>query len=346
MGILSGISDFFGLDIGTSALRVVQLKGNGPRKTLFRYGQKPIDSHVVLDSAPQHADQLAATIKEIVREAGITTKNVIANLPSGKVFATVVDLPKVSPNEIDKTIKFQADSLIPTPLAQSRIDWEILGPSPQSESQLEVLINSVPNEFIERQLDLLEGVGLNVIAFEPDSLALARAIIDTEAVESQMLIDIGVHSTDIVIVLAGAPRLVRTVNTGSGAIVRMAKTSLDVSQSQAEQFVFKFGLEQDKLEGHVHSAIMPAITTLTVEVDKSIKFFDNRYPQSPLQQIIVTGGASVIPGFAKHLFDQVGLNVEVGNAWRNISYSSNQHDELLAVSNHFGVAAGLSERKE
>ena len=346
MSILSGISDFFGLDIGTSALRVVQLKGTGARKTLFRYGTQPIDSHVVLNATPQHTEQLGEAIEAVVKAHGITTKNVIANLPSDKVFSTVLDLPKGSSGEIDKTIKFQADSLIPTPLEQSRIDWATVGPSPQAENQVEVLINSVSNEVVERRLDLLEGIGLNVLAFEPDALSLARAIIDVAATDAQMLIDIGVHATDIVIVLNGAPRLVRSVATGSGTIVRMAKTSLNISQKQAEQFVFKFGLDETKLEGHVTKAIMPSVSALTNEIDKSIKFFNGRYPQTPLKQIVATGGASVFPGFPKHLAEKFGVNIEIGNCWRNITYSQAQHDELLAVSNHFGVASGLAERKE
>ena len=346
MGILSGISDFFGLDIGTSALRVVQLKGGRGHKSLFRYGAKTVDSHVVLNATPQHTKELSEVIKQTLKDHGITTRNVVAGLPSNKVFSTIIDLPKVSSGEIDKTIKFQADSLIPTPIAESRIDWALVGPSPKAENQIEVLINSVANEVIERRLDLLEGIGLNVIAFEPDSLSLARAIIDVAETEAQMLIDIGVHATDIIIVLDGAPRLVRSVSTGSGAIIRLAKTVLNISQKQAEQFVFKFGVEKGKLEDHVYNAIMPSINTITSEIDKSIKFFNNRYPQTPLQRIIVTGGASVLPGFPKYLSETFGLSIEIGNSWRNITYSSAQHEELLSVSNHYGVAAGLAERKE
>ena len=346
MGILSGISDFFGLDIGTSALRVVQLKGAGFRKTLFKYGAQPIDSHIVLNATPQHTEQLGEAVRAVIKAHGITTKNVIANLPSDKVFSTVIDFPKVSPGEIDKTIRFQADSLIPTPIDTSRIDWAVVGPSPKTENQVEVLINSVANEIIERQLDLLEGIGLNVLAFEPDALSLARAIIDVEATDTQMLVDMGVHTTDLVIIFDGAPRLVRSINTGSGAIIRMAKTSLNISQKQAEQFIFKFGLDETKLEGHVAKAIAPAVGSLTNEIDKSIKFFSSRYPQTQLKQIVVTGGASVLPGFPKHLAKKFDLNIEIGNCWRNITYSATQHDELLTVSNHFGVAAGLAERQE
>jgi type IV pilus assembly protein PilM/plasmid segregation protein ParM len=81
-------------------------------------------------------------------------------------------------------------------------------------------------------------------------------------------------------------------------------------------------------------------------VEKSIKFFTTRYPDAKIDRIIVTGGASVLPEFPVYLANKFGLNVEIGNAWRNIVFDPSRQNELLAVSNHFAVAAGLAERTQ
>jgi type IV pilus assembly protein PilM len=346
MGVLNGVKDFFGLDIGTSAVRLVHLKGGGPIKSLIKYGLVPVDSKLVLSDAKADQQKLASIIKELVGQTKVTTKNVAVGLPSQRVFSTVVDVEKLNRAELDKTIHYQADTLIPTPVDQSKIDWAYLGNSPKEPNKVEILLSSVSNDYIEQRLDMLEGIGLNVIAFEPDSLALARAVVASDTVTPQMVIDMGMHGTDLVICLNGGPRLMRFITTGSDNVVKAAVQNLNIDQKQAEQFVYKFGLSKDKLEGQIYNAIISTVDILVSEIEKSIKFYQSRYQNSALEKIIVTGAASVLPEFPLYLANKFGINVEIGNAWRNVSFPTNRQNELLAVSNHFSVAAGLAERLE
>jgi Tfp pilus assembly PilM family ATPase len=161
-----------------------------------------------------------------------------------------------------------------------------------------------------------------------------------------MVLDIGSKSTDLVITMNGAPRLTRSIPTGSEAIIRSAMQNLSIDEKQAEQFVFKFGLSKEKLEGQVHQAIIGTVDILTTEIDKSIKFFSSRYAGVKVERIIVTGGASALPEFPLYIANKFAVDVEIGNAWRNVSFPADRQNELLAVSNHFGVAAGLAERVE
>lgn len=346
MSILSGVSEFFGLDIGTTAIRVVQLQGTGQLKSLSRYAYTPVDPKLAMSDSKADQQKLVMVVKDLIGQAGLSTRNVAVGLPSQRVFTTVVDIDRLNTNELDKTIRLQADSLIPTPLAQSKLDWALLGDSPADKTKVEVLISSVTNDFIEGRLDMLESIGLNVIAFEPDSLALARSIIAPDAVLPQMVLDMGSKSTDLVITMQGAPRLCRSIPTGSEAIVRAAMQNLNIDDKQAEQFVFKFGLSKEKLEGQIHQAIISTVDLLVGEIEKSIKFFSTRYAESKLDRVIVTGGASALPEFPLYIANKFGLNVEIGNAWRNVSFPADRQNELLAVSNHFAVAAGLAERNE
>lgn len=346
MGLLSGVSEFFGLDIGNTAIRVVQLHGSGNTKSLQRYGYVPIDPKIAMSDAKADQQKVAAAIKNLIDQAKITTKDVAVGLPSNRVFTTLVDMDKLPPAELGKTLRLQADSLIPTPLAESKLDWALLGDSPKETGKVEVLLSSVSNDFIENRLEVLESIGLNVIAFEPDSLALARALLPPENPAPIMLIDIGSKTTDIVISMAGAPRLIRSLPTGSDAIVRSALQNLNIDEQQAQQFVFKFGLGKDKLEGQIYNAIIGTVDVLVGDIDKSIKFFLARYPGVTLDRVIVTGGASVLPEFPLYIANKFGLNVEIGNAWRNVAFPTERQNELLGVSNHFGVAAGLAERNE
>ncbi len=161
-----------------------------------------------------------------------------------------------------------------------------------------------------------------------------------------MVLDIGSKNTDLVVTAGGSPRLTRSIPTGAESIIRSAAQNLNIDDAQARQFVFKFGLGKDKLEGRIYDAIISTIDILTGEIDKSIKFFQSRYTEMPVSRIVVTGGASALPEFPLHLANKFGVEVEIGNAWHNVSFAPERQNELLAVSNHFGVAAGLAERVE
>lgn len=346
MSLLSGVSDFFGLDIGTTAARVVQLKGNGGTKQLVHYASAPIDSSVAASDANADQQKVLQVLRDLIASSQITTRNVAVGIPSHKVFTTVVDIDRLSPGELAKTIQLQADSLIPTPLSESKIDWAILGDSPKDKTKQEVLLTSVTNEFIEKQLDMLESIGLNVIAFEPDNLALVRSMVAPEVTTPQVVLDIGNKTTDLVITMNGAPRLTRSIPTGTEAILRSATQNLSIDQKQAEQFVFKFGLAQGKLEGQIYQAIIGTVDIIANEIDKSLKFFRSRYVGATLDRIVVTGTAATLPEFPLYIANKTGLKVEIGNAWRNVAYPKTQQNELLAASNSFGVAVGLAERTE
>jgi type IV pilus assembly protein PilM len=346
MSLLSGISSFFGLDIGTTAVRLVELQGSSKPKVLAKYAYIPIDSKLSLSDSKEDQHRLAEVIKNLCAQAKMTTKNVAVGIPSQRVFTTVVDIDKMKPSDLAKSIKYQADSLIPTPLAESTLDWSLIGDSPVDKNKEEILLSSVPSKYVEGRLDLIESAGLNVIAFEPDNLALTRAIVSPQSTLPQMILDIGYKSTDLVIAMNGSPHLTRAISTGSEAIIKAAAQNLSVDEKQAEQFVFKFGLSKDKLEGQIYEATIGTIDVLTEEIEKSINFFQSRYVGTKMERIIVTGGASAIPGFSLHIANKFNVNVEIGNAWHNVSFAESRQNELLAVSSYFGIAAGLAERVE
>jgi type IV pilus assembly protein PilM len=229
-------------------------------------------------------------------------------------------------------------------LAESKLDWAAVGDSPKGNNKIEVLLSSVNNSYIESRLDVLESVGFNVIAFEPDTFALIRSLIAADVTTPQMVLDIGNKSTDLVIAMRGAPRLTRSIAVGSDTILNAVVHGLNIEPGQASQFLYKFGLSKAKLEGQIYNAIIGTIDNLTGEIEKSIKFFQGRYPNTNIDRIIVTGGASTLPEFPLHIANKFGINVEIGNSWRNVTFPADKQNELLSVSNHFAVAAGLAER--
>jgi len=345
MALLSGgQTDFFGLDIGTISLRAVQLRGAGQPKSLAHYGEAALGPTIASGGNVTDKHRFGQILAELVKTAGISTKNVAVNIPSQRVFTTIVDIPKMDPAELEKTIRYQADSFIPMPLAKTKIDWQVIGDSPAGADKSEVLLSGVANDFVEARLELVEAGGFNVIAMEADNMALARSVVAPESVNPELILDIGSVTTDIVIVKDSVPHIVRSIPIGSQNIARSASQLLAVDPAQAQQFVYKFGLSRDKLEGKVYNAIIGVVDSLVSEIEKSIKFFAERYAGVKLDRIIVTGGASTLPELPLYIANKFTINVEIGNAWRNVNVPPTAQNEVLAVSSHFAVAVGLAER--
>lgn len=344
MKLLSSGGDFFGLDIGTTSVRVVQLSRSGKDWSLQHYGIAPVDIKVASSDAPDDQRQLGEVIMTAIGQSGIRARDVVLGIPSSKMFATVVDMPEMSQAELAATIKYQAEQYIPMSLDEAKVDWALLGKSPNDATKNEVLLASVANSFSESRLDLIEGLGFNVIAIEPDSLAIARALLPSGDSGAHLIVEVGDFTTDIVMTYGDAPRLIRSVPTGMQSLVKVVAQNLNVEPQQATQFIIKFGLQPDKLEGQVLRALELTIDQFVAEVTKSVKFFQTRYQSITLGSMILSNYGVAIPGFAAYLSEKVGLKSEQGNPWQRIRVSTADQAKLQPLSAQFAVAIGLAQR--
>lgn len=344
MKLFSSVGDFFALDIGTAAVRVVQLRPSGDAWSLVKYGVAPVDIRITGSDAPEDQKRLGDVITNLLTQTGITDRNVVLGIPSSKMFATVVDLPDLPPQELASTIKYQAEQYIPMAIDEAKIDWAVLGKSLRDQHKNEVLLASVANKFSESRLDMIEALGLNVVAIEPDSLALVRSLVPVASRDAHMIIDFGDFATDIVLVLDRAPRLIRSIPVGKETLVKAAQQNLNIDANQANQFILKFGLYPDRLEGQILKSLDATLDQFIVEVTKSVKFFQSRYPNIPLNSIILSGYTLSIPAFGEYIAGKSGLQTVAGNAWSNVRFSANLNDTLMQLAPQFAVAVGLAQR--
>lgn len=344
MKLFSTVGDFFALDIGTTAVRVLQLSGGNGSWGLEKYSVVPVDIRISNSDSPEDRRRLGEIITTAIGQSGIRAKDVIVGIPSEKMFATVVDMPDLPANELAESIKYQAEQYIPMSVDEAKIDWASLGKSVNDPSKIEVLLASVANTYSEDRLDLVEGLGLNVVAIEPDSVALTRALLPSGAKDARLIFDIGDFSCNIVIAYADAPRLVRSLPMGMQTMVKAAAQNLNIQPEQATQFILKFGMQEDKLEGQIVKALASTVEQLVGEVVKSVKFFQTRYPTVPVGGIVVSGFGVTTPGFAPFLANKVGLPTELGNPWQRVSVNNSDQVNLQPHSPHLAVAVGLAER--
>lgn len=350
MDMFKRVGDFFGLDVGTRSIRIVQLTTRDNRDgagsfALKGYAYVPIDSKVALDDSEAGTRKLAEAITTAIGQSGIKTKNVALSLPSSKAFTTIIDMPDQTDGELAKTIKYQIDQYIPMAVEDAKFDWVILGNSAKDPSKKEVLLSSTAIEYSEKQMNFMEDMGFNVIALEPEQIAISRSLnIDLDGSTINMIVDLGETTTELTVVYDGAPRLVRSIPIGLETIVQSATRNLNVGSDQARQFILKFGLANDKLEGRVFAAIEPSLENFTNELNKSIKFFQTKYPSLQVNQIIVSGYAAMVPMMNQYIANNTNLKTIVGSPWSDVFLTPEQQNALMAIGSEFAVAVGLAER--
>ena len=345
MNLLHGVGDFFSLDIGTNSMRIVQLVGDEKRGwALFKYAYIPIEEKLTVDTSELGRKRLGEAIMGAVQQAGIRTKNVALGLPASKTYTSVVETDTMTEREIAKSFKYEIDKYVPMPMSEAKADYIVLGLSPNDPAKTELLVSSVARDYAESSLETIEKTGLNVIAMEPEPLAMARALAIPGAIDATMIVDFGEKSTDLVIVYKDQPRLVRSIPGGFGSLVKTLSSSLGVSPEQARQFIIKFGLAEDKVEGQVFKVLSAPLDSYAGELTKSVRFFQTKYIGGKVGGIVLSGYAGMIPLFPEYIEAKTNIPAMRGNPWQSVRTTEEQQHALAPVASEFAVAIGLSER--
>ena len=326
-------------------MRIVQLVGDEKKGwSLSKYAYVPVDEKLTADTSDLGRKRLGEAILGAVHQAGIKTKNIALGLPASKTFTSIVETDTVPEREIAKTFKYEIDKYVPMPMSDAKADYIVLGLSPNDPAKTEILVSSVAKDYAEASMEMVERTGLNIVAMEPEPLAMARSLTPPGAMDATLIVDFGEKSTDLVIVYKNAPRLVRSIPGGFGMLVKTLSGSLAVREDQARQFISKFGLAEDKVEGQVFRVLSGPLDTYSAELIKSVRFFQSKYVGGKVGGIVLSGYASIIPLFPEYIEAKTGIPTMNGNPWQSVRTTEEQQRVLAPVASEFAVAIGLSER--
>lgn len=348
MKIGKAVGGFFALDIGTTSLRVVELGHSGSGWDLLHYGISQIPAGLAEAADARSVDNLGAAISKTIADAGIKTTNIAIGIPAGHVYTTVIEVPtpdKSKKDQFSTLIKNQAENAVPMPASESKIDWAIIGDSPATPGSTEVLVASVPDSFTEARMQLLEdNLGLNVVAIEPDSLAMTRALLPDGITDGRIIINIEDQGTDIIVTLGNAPRLLRSIPLGLNVMAQVAVRNLGITEVQARQLLEKYGVSPSNLQGRLRMAVEPALRQLTNEIIRSMQYFTGKYKSSSIRATLISGYAAVLPGFADFTAQSLNMPVQLATPWQHVNVPATDQAALAPISAQFAVAVGLAER--
>lgn len=377
-----------GIDIGTSAIKIVELEKESGRFALKNYGLFGFKSADVAQvpklkptqlndvghfSGPTRMNHFDANeqiqsilklpdgeiiwgIKEVLKKAKIKSTNVIASIPSFSTFATVIDMPYISEQDLAKALPFEARKYIPVPLNEVVLDWSIIdipkakinpdlagksGGYAAKPTNVEVFLAAVSKDETIRYQKIMQEAGLKLRALELENSALIRALLGND-LSPTVIVNIGGRSTSIVIVNRGYERVSHNYEVGGFEITKSIARSLGVSLEKAEELKKRLGLKEID-ENVINSAMKSLIDMMAFETRKTITNYEEAKDQK-ISRILLVGGLANMPNFANYFQQKLGREVFMGNALARIVYPQTLSSVTQELSSTFAVAAGLAMR--
>lgn len=341
MTLFGGNKQHFGLDIGTDAIRLVQLSGGPDKYTLDAFGIAPIPTGLSQSDSKLDQQKIAKIINDLLKSSGVINKVGVSAIPGTSVFTAVVKVPPMSQSELAKAVTFQAEQNIPLKLDEVKYDWQVIKQDPTTK-ELTVMIIAAAKTKVQSLMSLFSIAEIELQALETATVALARSLTSpTEPIV--MVLDIGATTTEIAVVENGVLAQTRSFPLAGFAMTRAVSKNLGLEMAQAEQFKMKFGLAQDKLEGQVFKAIEPSLRNILEEAVRSIKFYEEQ-SGNHISRIILTGGSSRLPLIDQYIKSLTGTEVVFGNPWSRVSFKPEYSDKLMQIAPDFAVAVGLAMR--
>lgn len=360
MGFFPSVKkNYVGVDIGSSAVKMVECAAHGNRARLVTYGYAEAELNVMHASSMEDEKRAASVVKKIFEDAHISTKKTIAALPNFSVFSSIISLPYMSKKELAQAVVWEAKKFVPLPIEDMVLDWRPLdsGKPKEKEKKKEeseeedvskqeyqrILITAAPKDLVERYVRIFKMAELELVAMETESFALERALVGRDP-SVIMLVDLGSFSTDISIVESGIPVLSRSIDVGGATITQAIAQSLNIAQKRADQFKQDIGFSTQSAN-NIPDIIENTISPIINEIKYSFDLFQGRNKADVVEKIVLTGGSSVVPGLTDYLKNILNINVYVGDPWARVIYPAELKSILQELGPRFGIAIGLSMRE-
>lgn len=334
----------FGLDIGSEHIKIVQVAQEKDAFRLVTAGMIKAPSPGMSADADKDLLAVAETIKKLKNEIRVTTNEVVLSLPERSVFTSIIEVPTMTDEELKQAIPWEAENLIPQPMAEVNLDWEVIPDGAEAKSnRIRVLLAAAPTVLINKYLKVLKLAELEPKGLETELLAVVRCLKPLFGQGSLVLVNLGAKSSDIALIHRGNLYLTRQLPTAGEAVTRALTTTLNMDFATAEEYKKTYGLS-GQFENKLVAAIEPILGVVANEVKKAAQFFLEK-EQTPLKVMILTGGTAMLPGITEYFTRFLDLEVQVADPFSFIRLDEKSKQFLKKYSSVFTVALGLAMKE-
>ncbi len=334
----------FGLDIGRSFVKVVELSSSGSTKSLKAAASVLTPDGGMQSESPVDLSKVSDAIAACVAKAKIETESCAISLIESQVVCRLIQLPNLTDKELAAAISWEAEQYIPLPLKDVNLQYKVVQKSEGTTGKMDVLLTAAPKRVIEKYINVAKNAHLKPVALETESVALVRALVKpTEP--TTIIVSLGALSTELIVASLGNVLFTRSISTGGATLTKAVMAEFNLPQNQAEEYKQTYGILEDKLSGKVAAVLKPILDIIVNEVTKAVEFVHTHVAQAQVVRVIITGGGSYLPGFAEFLVERTNLEVVLGDPWTDFN-KEGKITEFAGQGSFYAVATGLALRSQ
>lgn len=346
-----------GIDIGSSSIKVVQLRKKGGRAVLETYGALALGPYANIEigrATRLPIEKVIEALKDILREAKTTTKTCGVAIPFSASLMSLIEMPQVGGKELSQMVPIEARKYIPVPISEVALDWSVVPRNEEiplgeertalnARKTIDVLIVAIHNDVLTNYQDIVSKVGLESSFFEIEIFSSMRAVLDQE-VAPVLIFDMGAAHTKLYIVERGVVRVSHTINRGSQDVTLALSRSLSMSVADAEELKRSIHLDDPNLDRQTREIIQSTLDYVFAEANRVILNFQRKYSQT-LSKVVLIGGGSALGGIDHIAKESFKTETVAGNAFAKIEAPAFLAPMLKKTGPEFSVALGLALRK-
>ncbi len=341
-----------GLDIGSSAVKAIELKPAGKGYKVTGFGSEPVPPDSIVDGAIIDAAAVADSIRRLFESRNIKTREVAASLSGNAVIVKKITLPMMTEAELSESIYWEAEQYIPFDIQDVNLDYQILdkGDPAAGRNNLEVLLVAAKKEKIADYTGVIAQAGRTAVVVDVDAFALQNAYEVNYGIESgsavTVLLNAGASATNINILQGDQSVFTRDISIGGNAYTEALQRELNLPYETADQL--KRGHAVDGASYDDARPVLRAVTeNVMLEIQKTFDFFKTTAASDRIDRVILSGGASRAEGFTESLAERFGAPVEPFDPFRKIAFDANKFkvEASADLVPTVAVAVGLALRR-
>lgn len=290
-----------GIDIGSSAIKVIQIKKKRGRAVLETYGELALGPYAGVEvgrATSLPADKIIEAIKDVLRESKTSTVLCGASLPLSSSLLSFISIPPVPEKQMPDVIAIEARKYIPVPLNEVLLDWSIIPkeeayvaddetPKPEKQGN-DVLVVAIHNQYINDYQSIMMGSGLQPSFYEIEIFSSIRAVVD-QGISTVMILDMGARSTKLYIVERGILRASHIINKGSQDITLALSKALSITVAEAETMKRTYGLKGGPEYKELTEIITVNLDYIFYEANATLLSYQKKFNKN-VSKVILTGG--------------------------------------------------------
>jgi len=337
-----------GLDISSTAVKLLQLSRSGNRYRVEHYAVEPLPPNAVVEKNIVEVEQVGEAIRRAAKRSGTRAKHAAVAVAGSAVITKVINMPAdLDDDDMESQIQVEAGQYIPYPLEEVNLDFEILGPVEDNPNLVQVILAASRSENVDVRVAAVELAGLTARIVDVEAYAMENAYelishqIPSDARGAIALVDVGATMTQLVVMQDGQAVYTREQVFGGKQLTDEVMRRYGLSYEEAGQAKRQGGLPED----YEQEVLEPFKEAMAQQVSRSLQFFFSSSDYNQVDHVVLAGGCASIPGIEDMMEDHLGVGVSIANPLAEMSLAPRvQSSQISADAPSLMIAAGLALR--